>query len=407
MKKIGFRLEKPITLEYDRNEVKKFLRDKYVQYLIKYSFKKLNLGDFISTNEAVDYVILILNKALSSKLSSRELEKIEYLHNKFEFLPYCDESHMDRLIHMTTYQFVALCNGYKKTIESIVCNLGVTDEEGRKLDFRNGLDWDHSKALRQDVASLTKKCIREFLKELQETGRIMTSAELAEAHKTEIDSSTDNSFSSADNDTTNTDHRNSDSSTSSGDTTNTQDSNNSNDKTTNQRGCLSTDINDDIGVGDKKDKDTDNTAKNELTEESELSAFILNFLAWIYELPEWLQEKMLNSAPVRALLGEAEAIEAIYNQNNYLLKQLTNLFTHDKSTSLNDITEDKQSSKVTPTTLESGNTFELVDTTMILQNPQVTGLILPTMAIGSGNILPNNDFGGLLHFNGLNGLEVF
>ena len=308
-------------------------------------------------------------------------------------------------IHTITYQFIALCSGDKKETISMVCNLLVTDEEGKKINFREELDWGHSRTLRKDVANLTKECIKEFLKELQETGRIMTSAELAEAHKAEIDSSTDNSFSSTDNDTTNTDHRNSDSSTSSGDTTNTQDSNNSNDKTTNQRGCLSTDINDDIG--DKKDKDTDNTAKNELTEESELSAFILNFLAWIYELPKWLQEKMLNSAPVKALLDEAEAMEAIYNQSNHLMKQLANLFTHDKSTSLDDITEDKQSSKVTLANLESENAIVLIDTDMILKNSQVSGLILPMVAVESGAILPDNGFGGLLNFNGLNGLEIF
>jgi hypothetical protein len=124
---------------------------------------------------------------------------------------------------------------------------------------------------------------------------------------------------------------------------------------------------------------------------------------WVYELPEWLQEQILNSTPIRSLFEEAEKTAAIHD-SKYIQNQIEKIFIAETTNKSEDITVDKQSEKVTFAELPSQ---DLVDTSMILENSQITGLILPIVDIGSGNIFGENEFGGFANFNGLNGLELF
>ncbi len=172
------------------------------------------------------------------------------------------------------------------------------------------------------------------------------------------------------------------------------------DETASQRSTFLTGIND----ADKKKTDS-NAAKDDLAEdESYLSVVMFNSLSWIYELPEWMQEQILNSTPIKTIIEETETLAAIYDSSEYVLSHLNNMFATEKATSCDYDVVAKQEDKVT--FIDSAYRY-LVDTTMILEDTQVTGLILPMVDINSGNILGENEFGTHANFNGLNGLEVF
>ncbi|MCT4635307.1 MAG: hypothetical protein N4A31_03540 [Rickettsiales bacterium] len=127
----------------------------------------------------------------------------------------------------------------------------------------------------------------------------------------------------------------------------------------------------------------------------EMKPFLLyleQLYAWIYELPEWMQEQILNSTPIKTIIEETETLAAIYDSSKYVLNHLNNMFTTEKVTNCDYDVVVEQEDKVT--FLDSAYR-DLVNTTMILEDTQVTGLILPMVDINSGNILGENEFGTL------------
>ncbi len=397
MKAVKFTIERMPEIRYAKNEVLKELRDVYAQILIRQCSKKLGSADIKDEIDFKNYLILIFEKALELKLSQKEIERLESMRSKFDFLHYGTKA--DDSIHQFLRIFTALCNGDKKAVESLVSSWPILDDQGNTLSLRRGLDWEYSKALRDDIAALTKDCIREFLQELRETGRIMTSAELEEFHKIKVEPSTDDSFSSSDHDVERATDRPSDTSKDNSDRTTSQESNSD----IQQRSISSTGINDD---DDKKNTDNikaANAAKNDSDNEAKLSITLLNLLSWIFELPEWLQERILNSTPIRALLEEDESTTAIY-ESNYILNHLAKMFITGKEGNSGDPTEGTQSEKIALAELPSQ---DLIDTSMILNEPTVPGWILPTVAvIGSGGLFVDQAFNGLLQLNELNGIDV-
>ena len=178
MKKVSFIMEEFPKISYARHERAKELRDIYAKYLFKYCYKKLGSPDFTNELDVKNYIILILEKALELNRSERELERLENLRAKLPFLFYGTKD--DESIHSWFIMFLSLCNKRKKSVTSLVINHPMYDQYGNKLNFRKDLDWEYLQAMREDIASLTKKCIRTFLHEMRTIGRILTSDELPE-----------------------------------------------------------------------------------------------------------------------------------------------------------------------------------------------------------------------------------
>ena len=395
MKRITFKEEKLPNVQYGRDELRNELRDKSAQYLVKLSLKKLTLGEISSNTELVEYVSAIFQKALGPKLSHRELENIESMHTKFSFLQYHKTS-TDNTIHGLSHDLMALCSGDKKKVESFVSPWPILDEQGNVLSLRRGLDWEYSKALRDDVANLARECIREFLEELRDTGRIMTSAELGEYRlslatldMTEEDESYSNDEFESDTDAN-------DSSTSTKDASTTDNS---------AAHCV---VQKRAASGATTDEKDGDKTKDIITVETENSSSHLdialnNLINWIYELPEWLQEQVLNSAPIKLLIESAEQQAAIYNKNT-VASLFAKLLSTDIANNSADAVEDDINAKAT---VADTSLAESIDTSMILNEPTVTVWILPTVAIDSGNLFGDYAFNDLLQVNGLNGIDVF
>ena len=399
MRTVKFTIEKMPKINYARNEVIKELRDIYAQPLIRQCYKKLGSLEIKNISDLKNYIILIFNKSLELELSTKELEKLESMRSKFPFLHY-HETKTDNLIHRFLYLFVALCNKHKKVVESLVSRWPVLDSKGNTLSLRSDLDWEYSKALRDDVANLTRECIRDFLQEIRDTGRVMTSAELAENQQastmyalreiihtdtdTEAEVTTDRDSGSS---SSTTDQANKETSSKEGTTSQSQESQ--------QRASLN--LENDANAN--KESEADNKTKDN----SNPNILLAHLFAWIYQLPEWLQEQILNSIPIRTLI---EITEQTYSA--YEIQSIFNYFT--KSNSINSNkdsvyqTEDNINKKVTISFSSDDN---LVDTSMVLDEPEVSGWILPTMNIGSENLLGSVGINELADYNGLNGIRIF
>ena len=145
---------------------------------------------------------------------------------------------------------------------------------------------------------------------------------------------------------------------------------------------------------------------DDLQTSDHLSSNILEQLTtWIYELPEWLQEKILNSDPIKTL---AESVEqaAIYDkksvEQDFLIKMISpDLFDLNATESLDNNID--QQAKMAEHKLATD-----VDTNIASHEQTIDGLILPTEIEGSPfaaiNFISNNE---AINFNGLNGIELF
>lgn len=398
MKAVRFSVEKKtnISVEYEREKLATELRDKFIPRLLKYFSKKLEKGEIEDSSVSLKYITLIFEKALGSEFSIKELRKIESYFKKFEFLPYKAISSSGRghsmmnddYIHDIAFHLIALCRGYKHIVGQHIRPIMVLES---KHESRNNqyVGYDKANAIAEDVAELTKKCVREFLQEIQTTGRIMTSTELEEAKKIEIELNTEDSFSSSDHEHDKV-NRDSDS------TAATEGSNNS--VESQQRGTSLHDISE-----ENKNKNLNNVIKanHQLDINSENYLFLQHLFSWIYELPEWLKEQMLNSAPVKAIFEEAKKTTAIYDKK-LVEKVLLELFVIEEIADFDDITQNNQDQKITIT---DSSSEDLVDITVTFDNPQVKGIILP-VSISAGDIFDQNSFNGLTIFNALNGIDV-
>ena len=177
--KVTFQLEsltESLTIDYDRDHFQNKLRDtitKSSDYNINY------------------YISMILSTLLKLELSTEDLRKIESFQKKFDFLEY--KISEDKVIHGLCYKIIGLIHGNKNIIEHSVRPWHILSSERGYLNHKGigYIGWDATKALCKDVSDITKKCISEFLEELQNSGKIMTSSELAEHIQRTVELSTE------------------------------------------------------------------------------------------------------------------------------------------------------------------------------------------------------------------------
>lgn len=163
-----------------------------------------------------------------------------------------------------------------------------------------------------------------------------------------------------------------------------------------------------IGAEEQRECTLNNNGKtreekiaDEYSEPVLLNPQLTKLYAWIYELPEWLQTKILNYTPVKALIESTEQMVKIYDIRpiQYLsIKTLSPETQSSVDTDEYDLYEKAQISDTRP--------IEPIDMTMIYEDATVTGWILPTIG-ESGSILGGDAaFNGLDYFHGY-GLDVF
>jgi hypothetical protein len=255
---------------------------------------------------------------------------------------------------------------------------------------QNIISEERIQALCQDVANLAKECIRDFLKELQETGRIMTSAELAASHQTAALLDTDKSDNYSDDFESEEDH-----------TSNEERS--SDDKSvTNQKSSSAVSVNDDLEFESENNQNT-NIAEIETADNSQPNTLIDNLLTWIYELPEWLHSQFLNSAPIKALIESLEQAIAIRDAQSITQDFATKALSIETNFDSTDIPEH---SLYDNARISDAVSKDAIDMTMILKEPSVSGYILPQIDIELGAFASNHDFNGLIDFHGL-GIDLF
>lgn len=342
------------------------LRDYVVLCLINQYKLKLSLGEIDNNDDIVKDISYIFNKALTLKLSHKNLHGISVLRAKFTFLEHGDTT-VDDIIHGATYKLIALCNEDKKAIQETISSLYtfrfILEQSDLYLvsyNIKYLVDPNEAEALCKDVAKLTKECINEFLKELKATGTIMTSKELAE-HKRALDLSTTDEEDDYSNDKI-------------------QDETDDEDTKPSSIDNSSQDINQrSISFQELKEENDKNMATSNKKDikvidiHSVYNLALQKFLSWINELPEWLQKQVLNSSVVKAIIESIEQNAKIYDKkvdlDIYQQDQISS-----EEVSLRYI-EDAIDQKAAVS--EVSTSAELVDTSMILDEQYVSGLILP------------------------------
>lgn len=353
------------------------LRDYVVLCLINQYKIKLSLGQIDNNDDIVKDISYIFNKALTLKLSHKNLHGISVLRAKFTFLEH-DETTLDDIIHGATYKLIALCNEDKKAIQETISSLYtfrfILEQSDLYLVSYNTkylVDPNEAEILCEDVANLTKECIKEFLEELKTTGRIMTSKELAENNRRELElSRTDEEDDYSDDKFE--DESDEDTKPSSIDNSR---------QDVNQRSISFQESKEE----NSKDRTTSNETETKVDDyNSLLNLVLMKFLFWTKELPEWLQKQILSSSAVKAVIESTEQNAKIYDKKVDL-----DIYQQDISSEADSFShiDDAIDQKAYVSEVLSS---ELVDTNMIFDGNYVSGLILPT----SGE--------QAINFNGLN-----
>jgi hypothetical protein len=301
---------------------------------------------------------------------------------KFNFLSHSG-SGADNLIHEVAYILVGLCSGNKELVQRYSSPWRILYSD---LNEEKSLDWDHSRALCQDVANLTRECVKDFLYEIKNFGKIMTSAELEEhnnaltAPTAEEDNYSDDEFETYSDD----------------DKLSSTDTSKNNQET--QQNDASLSIENDI-----TEEENSNSSEIKADYDSKPNLVLEFILSWINELPQWLQDKILDSSPIKSLVESIEQTSAMYDK-----KSVSDIFTisqsFEASDSLQNEVEDNRQEKVKLCDLPSEGA---IDMTMIWKEPTVNGWILPMVGIESGNMFEDDAaFNGLNNFYG-HGFIVF
>ena len=143
----------------------------------------------------------------------------------------------------------------------------------------------------------------------------------------------------------------------------------------------------------KRNEDASN--KEYIVDTEIISSTVNQFLSWIWILPEWLQERILNSTPVKSFLENSKIEAAIYSTKS-LYNQISKLF--DNKIGNEDSSESHCSNE--NKALIKPCAERLIDTTTITESPDINNWIFFTLIIGlSGNLVSQDDFGGPIGFN--------
>jgi|GEM_PF-3517009 len=119
--------------------------------------------------------------------------------------------------------------------------------------------------------------------------------------------------------------------------------------------------------------------------------------AWIYELPEWLQNQVLNSTPIKGLIESAEQMAAIYD-----IKSIQDIVTKMLSPEAQSPVDGAEYDLYEKAQISDMRPIEPIDMSMLYKDATVTGWILPTVGMESGNMFVGDAaFNGLGHFHGI------
>jgi tetratricopeptide (TPR) repeat protein len=120
-------------------------------------------------------------------------------------------------------------------------------------------------------------------------------------------------------------------------------------------------------------------AKQENTDQDNLqlaNVFLKSLYAWLEQLPEWMQNIMLNSAPVKSAIESAKQEAAMYNPKYMLVKESTEETVSEIEEFVSGVLDDKASIKP----IEN-----MFDTSMMLSDPSFNyQVILPVAGIVVG-----------------------
>jgi hypothetical protein len=129
------------------------------------------------------------------------------------------------------------------------------------------------------------------------------------------------------------------------------------------------------------------------------------YLSWLSSLPQWLQDQILNSTPVKTLIEVAKQDSAIYEPKSAAKDFYDRSLSADQEKSQNDFTEDTTSEKAQVD--DSASLAGMIDMAMILSGAAVSYLILPTIIESVPLSGKDNFFTGETGLNLLNGIEIF
>ncbi|MEK6734787.1 MAG: hypothetical protein AABY27_06780 [Pseudomonadota bacterium] len=313
--------------EIDKEVFRAKLKDLYFKFLLE-QFVEKHKADRDSILEKINK---IYDKALSLNLTKEQLHSLAISKYKFTFLDH-DDTTTDDIIHGTVYGLIALCHGDRKLVQGFINSLSkdyfilIDPSElrinNKKLSNEEELD---AKELCAAVASYAKECIKEFSDELS-------------AGLENIVAESNNLVSEQ------------------------------NDEPVNKRS-----ISFEEDIANKK-----MIFKETSKELSILDYVFNNFLSWIYELPECLQEHILNTEVVKKILEEKEIVEKLYN-HQYFLKGFEELLAADKKEVIDETLSREEKVKVSLLLYE-----EMIDTELRLENNLIQGIILP---MDSGGII--------------------
>ncbi len=146
-----------------------------------------------------------------------------------------------------------------------------------------------------------------------------------------------------------------------------------------------------------------NTKYEDIKSSPSSNAALDQLLNWIYELPQWLQDQILQSTPVKALIESIEQAAAIYDK-----KSVVDLFVSMRSPAVSDSPNAVENNIHEVVKLLDMPSEGFIDMSMIYKESTISGWILPTVAIiGSGGF-GDSAFNGLpMNFDGMNGIEGF
>jgi len=126
--------------------------------------------------------------------------------------------------------------------------------------------------------------------------------------------------------------------------------------------------------------------------------------AWIYELPEWMQNQILNSTPVKEMIISAEQMSVIYDIKSIAQDFATRVLASDPGNNSVDVVEDDMYEMAQ---IHDLRPMDLIDMSMKLIGPAVvSGWILPMVSMESSIFAGDISSSGLVHLQG-HGIDVF
>ncbi len=153
-------------------------------------------------------------------------------------------------------------------------------------------------------------------------------------------------------------------------------------------------------------EDINRNDKQVTYEQAQKDYFYLNILyymnAWFSQLPAWLKEPILNSTPVSSLIESCQ-LTALILELKSAGQDFTTKMLYYPVKENNDIEDNKNNLSAKA---QIDNEIDKIDMTMVLQEPKINGLILPTATEFSAILGIDDSFSGLTYFFGTNNIDL-